>query len=73
MPASACAVVSPAIPEDAVLLLVLWRKVHSMRREFGDLTEMVGRHSLRLGVEIDGGGERGSEVIVFSRKKSTSP
>ena len=53
--------------------MVLWRKVLSMRRKFWDMTKLVGRHSLRLGVEIDGGGERGSEVIVFSRKKSTSP
>ena len=28
------AVVLPAIPEDGVLLMVLWRKVHSMGRRF---------------------------------------
>ncbi len=37
-----------------------------MRREFGDLTEMVGDYCLRLGVELDSGGKRGSELIVFS-------
>ena len=42
IPDLACAVVLPAIPEDGVLLMVLWRKVHSTGRRFLDLTESVG-------------------------------
>ena len=72
MLASACAVVLPAIPEDAVLLMVLWRKVHSTGRRFWDLTkwwESIVQELVLRWMEVGRGAANSSS---FHEQKSTS-